>query len=310
MRAGSNKKEEQATKVDFQNPQIGKTQATQGIKRRSSGMIPERTKEGLDDFEKRNKVHNKAESITKQNGALVYLQEDNNNKNLNNYDKKTAKVNFSGLPDSKAWKFAQKKSVQKFLKLAESNQAVFEALSALLITCTLRPAAILAQNNDSNREKNKKAASHSIASGLIGYGFAVALFSPVSDGLKKIKANPQNYLPKTTNNKNVMPAFDFFQHEGLKKVSMEASKRFAAFTMTCSYAPQLVTAAIRASITIALIPAIDRYILNPIMGTGKKASDKKSDSPAKDPLYSYSYLSFTQNPSAKRTFQSFAGDKK
>ena len=107
------------------------------------------------------------------------------NKNLNKSNQKTAEISFGGLLNSspkavksltetKAWKFSQNKWTKWFVDKAATNQAVFEALNALVITCALRPAAILAQNNDNNREKNKKAASHSIASGIIGYGYAVA----------------------------------------------------------------------------------------------------------------------------------------
>lgn len=228
------------------------------------------------------------------------------NKNLNNSNQKTAKINFRGLSNSvpqaakaltetKAWKFSQNKTVQWFVNKAATNQAVFEALNALVITCALRPAAILAQNNDTNREKNKKAASHSIASGIIGYGFAVALFTPVAKGLKKIKNNPETYAKK---------AQEYFQKIGNKRVSMEASKRFATFTMLCTYGPQLFTAAVRSAVTIGMIPYIDKYLLNPILGT--KPTNKKPEA-IKDPMYSYYYLNFTSNPHTKKTFQNFTG---
>lgn len=244
------------------------------------------------------------------NSTGVRLQ-NSSNQNLNNSNQnKTAKINFSGLfngkgtakaiTDTKAWKFSQNKTVKWFVNKAATNQAVFEALNAVVITCILRPAAIFAQNNDSNREKNKKAASHSIASGIIGYGFAVALFTPIAKGLKKIKNNPEVYAKK---------AMSYFQANGTKKVSMEASKRFATYTMLCTYGPQLFTAAVRSAITIAMIPVIDKYALNKIFGTTKK-TDKKYESPTKDPMYNYYYLNFTSNPKTKKVFQNFTGVSK
>ena len=242
-------------------------------------------------------------SKSQSTGTTAYMYHESNKK-LNNSNQKTAKINFRGLSNSaagaakaltetRAWKFSQNSAVKWFVNKAATNQAVFEALNALVITCALRPTAILAQNNDKNREKNKKAASHSIASGIIGYGFAVALFTPVAKGLKKIKENPEKYAKR---------AQDFFRKVGNKKVSMEASKRFATFTMLCTYGPQLFTAAVRSAVTIGMIPYIDKYLLNPILGT-KPA--KKQDSTVKDPMYSYYYLNFTSNP--KKTFQNFTG---
>lgn len=247
-----------------------------------------------------------------QNNSTGVRLHQTTNINLNNSNqKKTAKINFRGLfnsgsnaakaiTETGAWKFSQNKVTKWFVNKAATNQAVFEALNAVVITCILRPAAIFAQNNDKNREKNKEAASHSIASGIIGYGFAVALFTPIAKGLKKVKNNPEVYAKK---------AMNYFQHNGSKKVSMEASKRFAAFTMLCTYGPQLFTAAVRSAVTIAMIPVLDKYLLNKIFGTEKKAKDntQKID---KDPLYNYYYLNFSSNPNTKKVFQSFTGGSK
>lgn len=246
-----------------------------------------------------------------QKNSIVVNSQNNSKLNLNNsnLNTKTAKVNFRGLsnstakvakalPETKAWKIAQHRFTQWFVKKADFNQAVFEALNALFITCGLRPLAIMAQTNDKNKEKNKKAASHSIASGIIGYGFAVAIFSPIADGLSKIKKNPEIFAKK---------AATFFQKNGSKEVSMSASKRFQTFTMICTYGPQLFTAAARSAITIAMIPVIDKYLLNPIFGTSKKPEDKK---PTIDPMYNYYYLNFSSNPKAKKAFQSFSGENK
>lgn len=240
------------------------------------------------------------------NSIRVNLQDKTNytsNKNLNNSNLKTARINFRGLSNSskkaltetRTWKFAQHNITKWFVNKAATNQAVFEAINALVITCALRPAAILAQNNDNNREKNKKAASHSIASGIIGYGFAVALFTPIAQGLKKIKKEPLKYAKK---------AAEYFQTNGTKKVSMEASKKFAAYTMICTYGPQLFTAAVRSAVTIAMIPVIDKLILNKLLGNNKHP--EKYVSPTKDPMYNYYYLNFSSNQ-AKKVFQNFTG---
>ena len=212
-------------------------------------------------------------AVTKQNDTV---------KNLN---KKTASnVNFRGLPvtATKTWKFAQNKMVHKFLRLADSNQTVFDALFALLITCGLRPAAIMAQSNDKNRKKNIKASSHSISSGIIGYGFAVAIFSPIKKGLDKIRKNPEIYAKKAEN---------FFTYNGTKK--MAASKRFQTFTMLCNYVPQVLTASVRSAITIGMIPYIDKYILNKIFKAKVQPSTKTELQ--NDPTYKFAFINFKNN---------------
>ena len=228
----------------------------------------------------------------------------NNNVTMN---KKTAKnVNFGGLPVSavsngikstNTWKFAQSNLLHKFLKMADSNQTVFDALFALLITCGLRPAAIMAQANEHNKEKNKKAASHSISSGIIGYVFAVVIYSPIKKGLDKIRNNPEKYAQK---------AEKFFTYNGTKK--MAASKRFQTYTMLCNYVPQVITASIRSAITIAMIPYIDKYILNKIFGS--KTPPATTEELKNDPTYKFAFVNFKNNNSnsnANKVFQNFTG---
>lgn len=217
---------------------------------------------------------------------------------VNKFNKKTASnVNFRGLPimKTKTWKLAQSNLLHKFLKMADSNQTVFDALFALLITCGLRPAAIMAQANEHNKEKNKKAASHSISSGIIGYIFAVIIYSPIKKGLDKIRKNPEIYAQK---------AKDFFTYNGTKK--MAASKRFQTYTMMCNYIPQVITASVRSAITIAMIPYIDKYILNKIFGSNIKPTTKAELQ--NDPTYKFAFINFKNNNSnAKKVFQSFTG---
>lgn len=219
------------------------------------------------------------------------------NNSANSFNKKTAKnVNFGGLSvtATKTWKFAQNKFVHKFLKLADSSQTVFDALFALLITCGLRPAAIMAQSNDKNREKNKKASSHSISSGIIGYAFAVAIYSPIKKGLDKIRKNPEIYAKKAEN---------FFTYNGTKK--MAASKRFQTYTMLCNYVPQVITASFRSAITIGMIPYIDKYILNKIFDAKVKPATKEELKD--DPTYKFAFINFKNNGHANKVFQNFTG---
>ena len=210
--------------------------------------------------------------------------------------RKTAKnVSFGGLSLSEVnkvkqtglWKFLNNKTLEKFIAMADASQTIFDAVFALGITCALRPAAIMAQSNDKNREKNKKAASHSIASGLIGYGFAIALFSPIKKGLNKLKANPEIFAKKAAK-------------------FIGSTKNAQTFTMLVNKSTEALTASIRSGITIALIPVIDKYLLNKIFGTKQPVQDKKEiQNTLQNPSYKYSIINFKNN--ASKTFQNFTG---
>ena len=226
-----------------------------------------------------------------------------NKKSLNQTDnfisRKTAKnVSFGGLSLSEVnkikqtnlWKFLNNKTLKKFIRMTNEKKKIFDAVFALGITCVLRPAAIMAQSNDKNKEKNKKAASHSISSGLIGYGFAVALFSPIKKGLNKLKANPEIYAKKAA------------QFIG-------STKNAQTFTMLVNKSTEALTASVRSGITIALIPFIDKYLLNRIFGTAKKSVSDKTETGnmLQNPIYRYSVINFKNNAKASKTFQNFTG---
>ena len=224
-----------------------------------------------------------------------------NKKSFNQTDnfifRKTAKnVSFGGLSlsevnkvkQTRLWKFLNNKALEKFISMADASQTIFDAVFALGITCVLRPAAIMAQSNEKNKEKNKKAASHSISSGLIGYGFAVALFSPLKKALNKLKAHPEVFAKKAAK-------------------FMKSNKNAQTFTMLVNKSTEVLTASIRSGITIALIPFIDEYLLNKIFGTKQPESKKEIQNTLQNPIYKYSIINFKNNAKASKTFQNFTG---
>ena len=209
---------------------------------------------------------------------------------FNNFNKKTSSdISFGGLPLNKtiAWKLFNKNWFKKFISMADSSQTIFDAIFALGITCFLRPAAIMAQSTPKTREKNKKASSHSIASGIIGYGFAIAVFSPIKKALDKLKANPQKYAQKA-------------------EAFLRSSKNAQTFTMVVNKGSEAFVASGRSAITIAMIPLIDKYILNPIFKTQNTNYSKKE---LENPSYRYSYINFKNKPDSK-TFNNFTGAMK
>lgn len=241
------------------------------------------------------------------------------NNTVNNLNKKTAKnINFRGLLSveqgekllkelgkTKANKIANGKYWKKFWKQAKENQTVFDAMFALLITCGLRPAAIFAQSNDHNREKNKKAASHSIASGIIGYGFAVAIFNPIKDGLAKMAGNASKYMKDASENApgymKKMTNWASFD----KKVLLANSTRLEALKVLINQGSQAFIAPLRSLITIAMIPLVDHYILNKVFKSNVPVTTKEELK--NDPTYKFAYINFKNSPHAKKVFQNFSG---
>lgn len=208
---------------------------------------------------------------------------------------KTAKnISFSGLSissvnqikNSKLWKFLNNKTFEKFISMADASQVIFDAIFALGITCVLRPAAIMAQSNEKNKEKNKKAASHSIASGIIGYGFAIALFSPIKKALGKVKQHPEVFAKKAAK-------------------FIKSPKNAQTFTMLVNKSTEALVASGRSAITIALIPYIDKYILNKIFGTKQNIKTTKTE--LQNPMYKYSIINFKNNKDTSKVFQNFTG---
>lgn len=211
--------------------------------------------------------------------------------------KKTAKdISFGGLSlsgvnkikNSGLWKFLNNKTLEKFISMADSSQTIFDAVFALGITCFARPAAIMLQSTPKTKEKNKKAASHSISSGLIGYGFAIALFSPIKKALNKLKQHPAVFARKAAK-------------------FMGSAKNAQTFTMLVNKSTEALTACGRSAITIALIPIIDKYLLNRIFGIKPQQKTKQE---FQNPMYKYSIINFKNNIESNKVFQNFTGGLK
>ena len=213
--------------------------------------------------------------------------------NKYNFKKTTNDISFSGLSisnvqqikNSNIWKLFNANWFKKFIATADSSQTIFDAIFALGITCILRPAAIMMQSSEKTREKSKKAASHSISSGIIGYGFAVALFSPIKTALNKLKKNPEIFAKKA-------------------EKFLSNTKNAQTFTMLLNKSTEVLTASFRSAVTIALIPIIDKYVLNKIFSS-KSTNETKND--LQNPIYRYSYINFKNNMSTNKVFQNFTG---
>ncbi|MGD9581921.1 MAG: hypothetical protein AB7V50_11155 [Vampirovibrionia bacterium] len=92
-------------------------------------------------------------------------------------------------------------SVFKYIsKLASERPSVFEALAALLVTCTVRPVAIMALPGAEVEDK-KYAAVKSIASGLVGYAISCVVFTPIGKFMENLEKGKYTEMLKKAGNR-------------------------------------------------------------------------------------------------------------
>lgn len=130
---------------------------------------------------------------------------------------------------------------KNLMELAADNQVVYSAAFALLLTCILRPTAIMALPSEKKNNDDKKyAAAQSIASGVIGFILSTAIATPLSRAVKKLKANPEKYMKNKEWLKN-------------EKVASTAG-------IYLNKVPDVMLAVPKGILTIALIPPILKYV--------------------------------------------------
>lgn len=200
---------------------------------------------------------------------------------------KPAEINFCGFaPFAESSKFYKSSNVKKVLEFAAEKQLVFGAAFALILTCIFRPAATMALPGKKNKDDKKYASAHSIASGVIGFVISSILFTPISNGIKKLshglKENPLKYIK----NKD-----SYLLQDGKKTLDI-------ALTYV-DRLPDIVSSVPKGILTVALIPPILKYVF--------KMEKKGSKTKAKPPVTpAYSLLNFKSNAS-KTAFADLVG---
>lgn len=141
--------------------------------------------------------------------------------------------------------------VKRFLEKAADSQLVFSALFALILTCTLRPLAIVAlPGQKKNKDDKKYAAAHSMASGIIQYVITLVICSPIATALKKLGKNPTKFLDK-----------DKSKHLGdITSDLFRASKDFNSAKKIINMVPDIILVIPKAILTVAMIPPILKYV--------------------------------------------------
>lgn len=176
---------------------------------------------------------------------------------MNNSDismKKPAEVNFCGFSGSKfkqAWEkfkapiakwFYKSKNMKTVLEFIDDQQLVFGAAFALFLTCILRPASIMVLPSKKNKDNQKYASAHSIASGIIGFAISTVLFMPIGNATKKIKKHSEKYFTD--------PNSYLRKNKNSEKVALKYIDRL----------PDILGSVPKGILTIALIPPILKYV--------------------------------------------------
>lgn len=240
------------------------------------------------------------------------LQESNKNNLINTttYSKNCSRVSFSGDSKKEAVSFAEKlvkrKCFEKFCIMAQQNSAVAEAVGALFITCGMRPMAIMAMPQK-DVDKNRKAASHSIASGVTGLVFAKIAYEPFSLAMKKIKSA----MDRGEGKKYLGRAVDYLKEAASSdkvKSTINGAKKKATnwdcFNQLVTYGPKVLTASILAAFTVATMPYIDKYIIDKYI---LKKKSEKNEKPLFTTYDHFKYVTFKSTPSGGSVFQNFKG---
>jgi hypothetical protein len=81
--------------------------------------------------------------------------------------------------------------LEKILTLCNENTVIAQNLVALVLASTLRPLAIMSLPGKKDKDDKKFASAHSIASGVIGFGFSSLIMSPLDKGAKLAKQSIQ-----------------------------------------------------------------------------------------------------------------------
>lgn len=181
------------------------------------------------------------------------------------------------------------------MRYADAHNIGCSALMSLILAGALRPATIMALPGKKDKEDKIYASGHSIASGIIGFGFSTLLTTPLDIAVKKLFEDakeklpiPKEGIPKgakrsdyTKFNMGILNK-KYLRLAELKKMAAEATteaekkaikQQINALELSMKNIAEWVIAVPRAMLTIALIPLVLKYVF----GLEKK---KKPAAPA------------------------------
>lgn len=194
----------------------------------------------------------------------------------------------------------------KILKLCDKHTVIAQNLVALVLAAGLRPIAILSLPGKKDKEDKIYAAGHSIASGLIGFGFSTIVMYPLGQAVDKTKGKVKDVakvlqlkdkdvahltqeeledISRIKKKYNVEKLSDLNELKIFKKfkeiykvenlAELDHSAAFKNVTKIMDMAPDVfVFGVLKAMLTVALIPPILKY------GFGLEKKKKTAQQPA------------------------------
>lgn len=154
-------------------------------------------------------------------------------------------------------KLLNNKYILKGLEKISEHGTSFAATTSLVLSLSLRPAAIM-NTPDTEKENKQYAASNSICSGLIKFGMVEAVALPIENAIKKIDQNPHKFLKPET----------------IKKIAADniaTSRSYKLMTQIIKQSVGFLTAIPKSIFTIALIPIVmDKIFKNDYKKTTEK----------------------------------------
>lgn len=246
-------------------------------------------------------MHNYKHAVFKGNHESSINNQINTTTKNDNF---SGRVSFSG--DAKrtfAEKMVDAKWFKGFCDMAQKNSAVAEAVGALFITCGMRPMAIMAMPQK-DADKNRKAASHSIASGVTGLVFAKIAYEPFSAAMKRIKKD----LDTNGGKKYLGSAAEYLSKPAITKTlkngMTKSISNYDCFNQLVTYGPKVLTASVLAAFTVGTMPYIDKYIIDKYI---LKNKPKPNDKPVFTTYDHFKYVTFRSTPNQHAAFQNFKG---
>lgn len=171
-------------------------------------------------------------------------------------------TNFTGVLTNK--------TVLKTLEKVSEHGTSFSAGTALVMSLTTRPFAILTTPNV-EKENKQYAVANSIGSGLIKFAMVEAIALPIENAVKKIDENPKKYLKKASI-KSFQPS----------SRPLTSSKSYKLATQTLKLGAGFLSAIPKSILTIAFIPIIMDKLFDLKIVPHQKTPPKNTSSAAKD----------------------------
>lgn len=204
-----------------------------------------------------------AQECEKNNGDRIYYSGSFTGTNVN----QAAAETFDKFGHKLKDKIFRSGVFQSMLKMFEEDSVIASALVALFVAGGARPLTNIAMAGEKDKEDSMYAASHAIASAVIGFVVSSIIMAPFGTAFRKIKNDPKKYLTGLE---------DLLGVPEIGKRKLEKSKAYKRISKMAQFIPDsLVMGVPKAMLTIALIPPILKYVFH--LEKGKKHNQTENN---------------------------------